>query len=203
MREWYKKYQKLINWILVGIFFTFISVLLFQILIYDGFVQNVEKVSKISSVFRDIFYMAAICVAGLWTYYIFIKGRTFEPRARLSISLKDLSDANALAIIRFTITNIGKVKLSSLKGQARYFIGKEDQYGIIYAPYFIEEDLLRNYRERYEDTVLEPGDEINIDTPLIINGINNSLLMIKSIFEVSEYRFYKENCMFFIQREKK
>ena len=201
MEEWYKKHKKVLNYVLVGIFILLSGTYVIQTYIYDLLLQNADKLSKISSLLRDAFYMLAIFIAGLWTYYIFIKGRTFEPKAKLVIGLKDLLKEKNIAIVRFTVINIGKVKLTSLRGQARYFLVNSDQQGILYIPYGIDVDILRNYREFNEDIVLEPGDEINIDMPLLVKGVENSALMVKSVFEVSESRAYKENTVFLVQQE--
>ena len=196
--SWYRKHRVTVNRVLLSVLVILLCAMLFRMFAYDALVNNSSDISKVSTILRDFFYMSAISIAGIWSYYTFVKGRTFEPRAKLAVSLKEVSSKKDLAIFRITITNIGKVKLSSLRGEARFYLGAKDKYGVIYAPYYIEPNVLRNYYNPNIDLILEPGDEINIDTPLIIDGVSNSMLMVNSVFEVGESRIYKENSMFFI-----
>lgn len=185
-----------INWLLAGILRILALTLAARPAVTTYSLEDLEKLAKATGLFRDVASVVAVSVAGLWSYYVSAKGRTFAPRAKLQIALHDISSHHGAAIIRFTVTNIGRTKLSSLKGRARYFIGEGTSQGTIFIPMYLDKDVLRHYREPGTSLILEPGDEINIDTPLLIKDFSQALLLVKSVFEVNDRRAYKENAIF-------
>ena len=195
LRYRYTLYRNKINLLLLGILSILVAV--YYLRKYPGYVPtDIDRLSKTASLLRDFLNIFGIIIAGLWSYYIFIKGRTFAPRARLSINVKEVSPTHQMAIVRFKIENIGKTKLSPLKGRAQYFLGHVDKDQIVFCPFYGDSNLLQSYHEADESLILEPGDEINVDTPIFIGNTPNALLMVKCIFEVSEHRSYKENSVF-------
>jgi hypothetical protein len=159
--------------------------------------MDIDKLGKFTQLFLNIISILAIFAAGLWSYYVFLRGRTFKPRAKIQITLQEVSGLHSIAIFRFRVENIGGTKLSSLRGQAQFFVGETKDDKIVFIPIFIDEDILRNYRVVPDEFLsLEPGDEINIDTPILIKNFAKSILMVKSVFEVNKGRVYKENSIF-------
>ena len=83
----YYKYRKAINFGLLFTVFILIFINYWQITVITS-KDDLDPMVKVSSLIRDFVYVSGIIIAGTWSYYIFIKGRTFEPRAKLEIRLK-------------------------------------------------------------------------------------------------------------------
>ncbi len=192
----YLAHQRAVNWFLAGT--SCVLALIFAgrpiARIFDS--RDLDKLLNATGLLRDTASIVAITVAGLWSYYVFVRGRTFAPRARLQVNLREVSSDHSAAIIRFALTNIGRIKLSSLKGHALYFTGERTSNGIVFKPVDLDVDLLKHYRGPCTSLMLEPGGEINIDASLVIKDFPRALLLVKSVFKVNEQRTYKENAIF-------
>ena len=147
---------------------------------------------------RDIVSVGAAIVAGISSYYVFLRGRTLQPRAAVRITLREVSVAQCVAIVRFNIRNIGRIRLSLLEGQSSCSRGEVGAGSVKFQPMHHDSDILRSYRKTGELLELEPGDEINIDTPIVVRDAPKALILIRAVFTVNK-REYKENAIFCLE----
>jgi hypothetical protein len=75
---------------------------LFHIEAVPGWLQVTESVVKI----------VALATGGVWTYYRFIKGRTYSPRLETAVAASAVQrDGNVYVVAKLTVKNTGNVKI--------------------------------------------------------------------------------------------
>jgi hypothetical protein len=159
-------------------------------------------ISNVTTILRDLVSVLAIILAGVWTYYVFIRGRTFQPRLDVTVTLKNPPNCVIdIGIVRFTLKNIGKTKVVPVRGSASFLWGEVSDGVVKYTPAFVNDDLLGDYRLKEPEIFLEPGDNMNIDVPLNIgdapmnsgNSFPNVVLVkIHSQFWAGKKRRYQD-----------
>lgn len=164
-----------------------------------------EVFSKWSALLRDLVYITAIIIAGVWSYYVFVRGRTFQPRLRLAITRKDIvACRDPMTIVTFRFENIGKSKITEFSVQADFFGIAFQKEGEGQTSTLIDHiaDLLKPYREHASDIILEPGDTLTVDAVLpnhnnveaenIADSDGWAVLKVHAIVEVARGRKYQE-----------
>lgn len=71
-----------------------------------------ENTEKASNALQNIGTLVALIVGGIWTYYLFIKGRVLKPRLELDVS-GEIIGIDSKKYIRITVTlkNVGSSKV--------------------------------------------------------------------------------------------
>ena len=166
---------------------------------------SAENISKVTTPIKDIIYMLALLVAAIWTYFQFLKGRTFVPKLNVHIFLEGVGgEKEKTAIVRFKLSNTGRVKITELSGTAVYSLENIIDNEVKFVPFFKNEDIMSSYRNSYKGGILEPGDEIEIYDPIIIPNSNpkrNSILNVESIVYAGNRRQYTQNSAFYLKEK--
>lgn len=217
----YASNQRKVNWILFAVLLLVYTFYLLNAFLFQGqygiFIQNLiwkyDRILVFSSIVRNIAYISAIAFAGAWTYYAYIRGRTFQPRLMINIKLIDMcGQNNDVAIVRFTVTNIGKVKVAPLQGCATIQYGYLDNGEVKFSLIEKVEDIFKYYYENENDLFLEPESKVNIDWAIVCLAIRNSgskenngvhILMVKAEILVAKKRLYQEITLFNIMSRKR
>jgi hypothetical protein len=76
-----------------------------------------DELKTWAEIFQSIVTTFAIIIAGIWSYYTFVKERTFAPKPRIQIGLKQVTKLNGekVAIVSVTMENIGRIQLRMKK----------------------------------------------------------------------------------------
>ena len=174
--------------------------------------NDYKKATLISAVIRNIIYTLAAIVAGVWTYYTFVKGRTFKPKVTVSVNLKSVSgEYNEIAIISVKFRNDGKSKVRPLSAPTEFYKLVRRNSGIDYVKFHTIDNILSEYYLDHEKWHLEPKDEMNIDFPLILNSIDGSgnakdgmrsLVMVKVLFVDKYLNAWKEHSILNTEKER-
>jgi hypothetical protein len=173
--------------------------------------SHLDKISQISAIFRNLFTMIAIFIAGVWSYYVFIKGRTFKPKLNMDISLGQKFGINEEnSIIKCKILNSGKIRIKPLYVKAKFYYGQIQDSHISYIQFDENENILNGCYEPNETIFLEPQDEMNIDFCLFTGKIKkdvnkdclNSIIMIRLYFVDAKYHVWKETALLCIDNGK-
>lgn len=197
-REYLKK-QGLVNWTLFAILVICILIHFVQSAKFNSLFSG-KNIKETSSIIRNFAYILAIILAGAWSYYtIVVKKRTFHPRLKISIKIKDFCGANNnVAIVRFTVKNIGNVKIFPLRGKASFQYGTLKNDEVMFSHKGEIEDIFAYYHEIDENLYLEPDDEVNIDHSFVCSDIRNQeqndvhMLSVRAEFWAARNRAYQE-----------
>jgi hypothetical protein len=162
------------------------------------FHNNLEYASKIASILGSIFNIFAISLAGIWAYYLFIKGRTFTPKIKVDIFLQHWG-RTGVAIVRTKIVNSGKVRIRPLYAKLKAYSAKMESGEIEYVFFKeIENILMHHIEERNETLYLEPQDEVSVDIDIPVSGlvsdygsVNSHQILVKVYFVDSKYHVWK------------
>lgn len=166
---------------------------------------NIVDLEKISNIFRNVFYTLAICIGAVWSYYVFIKGRTFTPKLCMSINAKgQYKNHNNLILFRFRVKNSGKTTIYPRYLKAQFYSGKIENGTVGFTLFNEISNVLSEYSKsidnsKNEKLTIEPNDEFNIDQ-LIFNKNNfdiysdllDSIIMVKLFFVDNVYRVWRE-----------
>jgi len=206
-RKLYVSYVRNKNTIIIILLIILVLLLIYKILqsylfpipiIKD---LNIDTLSRLTTIVRDIVYIAGAVLAATWSYYIFIKGRTFKPRLKIGINLKQIcGEYRHVAIIRCSAINNGKINIDPLVVTAKAYRGYIDNDKLKYELFHEYKNILENYTDFDDKLSLEPGDEINIDFSLFVPNIKSEnkhkaleLVLIKINFIDRKYNVWFEN----------
>jgi len=166
--------------------------------------SHLGPVAKISNILRDSIYVSALCIAAVWTYYTFIKGRTFVPRLNISIDHREQQKGLLrFVILRVKVENIGrsKARVSTEKISVEYGYVQDGclTYGLSNDGFsFLDEHLSGN-----EFVYFEPGGISTVDVCLPVSFLERDpvlskmpdVLRVKVEF-VCEGRVFREIAIF-------
>lgn len=86
--------------------------------------MNFDEIKTIVEIIQGVVTTIGILLAGIWTYYTFVRSRSFAPNVRINFELKQVVELKRGrgAIVRISVKNIGKTKVGkktcSAKAQA-------------------------------------------------------------------------------------
>ncbi len=145
----------------------------------DSFLVRHGQILPLVQLARDVILSCATVLAGTWSYYVFIKGRTFRPRLSIDIHMRHLcATRRDVAVVRVSIKNEGRTRIRPALAQAVFSHGilREDRI-IEFRPFHCVENMLDDYYKRTERFALEPQDVMHIDVPVALPPRINSRLL--------------------------
>lgn len=161
-------------------------------------VKNISSIERLINIAKDLLHIIAIIIGCIWTYFHFIKSRTFKAKAQLKIKpyVISVNEKNRFISIRCSIENMGSTKIT-----CRYFrfeiyrINIEDgEIKDILIKDEIDENLLtKSTITNLSYYIIEPNDELHRDVKLVLNK-DIDIILIK-IFLVSKRYDLWEECM--------
>lgn len=162
------------NSILLALSTVFIILLLFQFPYVQEHVSDLmtRLVTSYNDSYnltfiKDLVTLIAGIVAATWTYYIFIKGRTFKPRISMDIICAGKCNPD-IAIFRIIVRNEGRIRIRPLKAPVEFaFVTSSSDGGFgKNIPFCTEDNIFIRYYDSAESFFLEPQDELRIDIPV-------------------------------------
>ncbi|OHB62352.1 MAG: hypothetical protein A2Y76_00280 [Planctomycetes bacterium RBG_13_60_9] len=186
--NWYVHLWKLA---LVALGMIFIILLLAHILSLKGvsgplmatilgnFLAKHEQMLPLVGLAKDVILTGATIVAGIWSYYVFIKGRTFRPRLSINVRMHYVCGRRRdVAVVRVSIRNEGRTRIRPALAQAAFSYGILSENGVVeFRPFHVVENMLDEYYRRTERFALEPQDEMHIDVPVPLSLTMGSELL--------------------------
>lgn len=164
-----------------------------------------DQPSVVSGVIRDAIYSIAVIVAGVWTYYIFMRGRTLKPRMRIIISFVAMAGSNNdIAVVRIRTTNVSNVRIRPIAIQVTFCFGQYGSERVEFKRFDFLDNVLSQYYDPQERCHLEPKDDMNFDVTTYVGDskLNNDgkaisprLLLVKVLLVDGKLRAWKENCI--------
>jgi hypothetical protein len=73
-----------------------------------------DNIKLVTQILQNIITSIGIIAAGLWSYYTFVRGRSFAPNVKIEFSLKQITeiDGKKLATISITLKNTGRTRIN-------------------------------------------------------------------------------------------
>jgi hypothetical protein len=157
------------------------------------------SLAKYLEMARDALAIVGILIAGLWTYYQFIKGRTFKPKLKIDINLQDV--LSGFAIVRCKLENVGKIGIRPNFVRAKLYRGVNDGGKIQYVQFDQKENILEdstfNTGERF---FLEPQDQLQLDFEVFVKPYlqgegepNVPIMLVRLAFVDSNYFVWQQS----------
>jgi hypothetical protein len=74
--------------------------------------MSIDDTKKIAEIIQAVMASAGIAIAGIWSYYVFVAGRTFAHNIRIEFSLKNAKSIgeHKTAVVTVTIKNVGRIR---------------------------------------------------------------------------------------------
>jgi hypothetical protein len=157
---------------------------------------------------RNVVTSLAFVFAGSWTYYVFIRGRTFKPRISLHIELTGVCGRGRnIAIFRIKIRNEGRSRVRPLACPAEFYYGTIDKADHLRFEKSLDiENTLTALYDPSEMFFLEPQDEFTVDVPILLNPAleesRQPIMLVRVEFVDARLKAWRERRIVSLEREK-
>lgn len=211
---WYRCHQIVINAFLLGVVVISLSYALFgeRIGFYPAQIwtkmnTNHERYQQYLDLLKSVLSVIALFIAGLWTYYKFIKGRTFSPKLAINISVMENKDTTrSIVLVRIKLENVSNVRIGPRSATVKFDYGAPRDGQIEYKSLNEEQDLLSFYYSNNEIFHVEPKDVMTIDVPVVTDEIlkdskhtlKDYILRVKVDLEDHLRRHWKERVVLYM-----
>lgn len=161
-----------------------------------------DQLARTVTITKDILYAVAILIGGVWTYYLFVGGRTFKPRITMDADVLIPYDIpSEVVVFRLRIGNVGNTKIVPRKFLVKFSRIRRGETGFEFLELCPFADLLPDYYPIADKFVLEPKEQVmTIDRAVHLPGFSDStesnilpsMLQVSMVFIDNSIRLWKE-----------
>jgi hypothetical protein len=174
------------------------------------FLQNNNSfILPITEFIKNLISIVAIIIGATWSYYLFIKGRTFNPRISISTKLRFIcGEQKEIAVIRIKFRNRGRIKIRPLSAPVMcYYATFNIDSTPCYFKFFDIKNVLAGYLIERTKIILEPQDEITIDLPVTLTFRTNyrehqPFILLKAFFIDTNWKSWEEHTILNLEKAK-
>lgn len=168
------------------------------------FLKYHYALTNITTILSDLFSIVAISLGGVWTYYVFVKGRTFTSKIKIDLKLEDNGHPeNKVVILKTRITNEGKTRVVGIETRLELNYGQLKDGKISFEHLCTVEDLIATCWDPSGKCWLEPDQEMNLALAVwtaevlpLNSEITSSLMMAKLDFRDTRNTRWRETAIF-------
>ena len=139
-----------------------------------------EESARVIEALLNATQILAIFVAAVWTYYHFIKGRTFQPRLNLGLILETIPDGAGRNFLKISIraTNVGPSRITFSTDESVLYVLPGKSIKEHSAEIKWEENLKVSLPLFTEHTWVESGEEIYEERLVCMRGPEKSFKVV-------------------------
>ncbi len=146
--------------------------------------MKIDELKTITEIIQNIVSTIAILIAGLWTFYIFVLGRSYSPHVQILVTPKYAYDSARIkyVVLKLLAKNVGRTKAT--KDKCYLAIEKiqkrNDKSGIARVDSEVDFSEAKLYAVFSDHTALEPNEEISEE--LVISFDEVTLYKVKTMW---------------------
>lgn len=146
--------------------------------------MNLDELKTVTEIIQNVIASVAILVAGLWTFYIFVLGRSYSPHVQILVTPKYIYDSTSTkyTVLKLVAKNVGRTKAT--KDECYLAIEKipamDGQLGIRRIDSEVDFSEAKLYTVFLDHTILEPNEEVSEE--LAISFDETTLYKVKTIW---------------------